>query len=284
MAKRKGQGSAMTATETITNGRPPGWEETWKSPPGFSSYEASDDSSWKLVGDKPVQCFGGIRSLDRTVRGRSYKGRLLKVRIMANSGGYAAVDVTDDTGTKRTMLVHRFILLAHAGECPPGMETRHLVNDPLDCRWAPGETAEEAMANGGNIIYGKPKENAEDQFRNGSRRRAEPKPDRFCVCCSGLLTTNGNRCHPCVVIIGKEAAELFWSGVPLDKACDRLDYPSAAGLHHLAVRYGGYGRRPWTGRVRHWLSALCRRVTQSSSRVDHGTSRAAGSGDSGDGE
>ena len=251
----------MTALGDVTvASRPPGWKETWKSPAGFSSYEASDDSVWTLGGDgKPVQVTGGIRSIDRTVRGRSYKGTLLKIKIIANSGGYGAVNVTDDQGVKRTMLVHRFIQLAHGGEYPPGMETRHLVNDPLDCRWAPGETAEEVMANGGNIMPGKPADQAEDQFRNGSRRRAEPRPDKHCARCGAVFTTNGNRCHPCVVIIGKQAAELLWSGVKLDRACDILDYPSAPGLHHLARKYGGYGRPSWTWRLR-------RRVTQRARR------------------
>jgi len=234
--------------------RPPGWTETWKSPAGFSAYEASDNSVWKLAGDKPVQCSGGIRSVDRTVRGRFYRGTLLKVRIIANSGGYAAVNVTDDQGVKRTMLVHRFILLAHAGEYAPGMETRHLVNDPLDCRWAPGETAEEVMANGGNIMPGPPSEQAEDQFRNGSRRRAEPRPERRCVRCGSALTTNGQRCHPCVVSIGEQAAVLLRADPRLDKACEQLDYPSAVGLHTLAARYGGYGRPGWMQCLRRKLT------------------------------
>jgi hypothetical protein len=276
MAKRKGQGSAMTATEEITSGRPPGWEETWKSPAGFSGYEASDDSVWALGDDgKPVQVTGGIRSLDRISGGRQCKGTLLKARLLANSGGYAAVNVTDDEGARHTVLVHRFILLAHAGECPPGMETRHLKNDPLDCRWAPGETAEEAIAAGGNIIYGSRLDNARDQFRNG-RKHAEPKPDRFCVRCSSLLTTNGNRCHPCVVIIGQQAAELFWSGVPLDKACDRLEYPSAVGLHTLAVKYGGYGRLSRARRVGRKIGRMF------TIRDEHGQSHPLDPSDDGD--
>jgi hypothetical protein len=280
MAERKGKDPAMTApTEVTIAERPPGWAETWKSPDGFSSYEASDDSVWMLGEDgKPVQVTGGIRSVDRTVKGRRYKGTLLKARIMANSGGYAAVDVTDDEGVKRTMLVHRFILLAHTGSCPEGMETRHLVNDPLDCRWAPGETAEEVMAAGGNIIYGTPPDNAQDQFRNG-RRRAEPKPDRYCVCCGSLLTTNGQRCHPCVVSIGEQAADLLRSDPRLDKACDLLDYPSAVGLHNLAAKYGGYGRPDRPG----WAARLRRKFTRSDNRGGDGAPRGPKSPAGGDG-
>jgi len=253
----------MTAPSEVTvASRPPGWKETWKSPAGFSGYEASDDSRWELGEDgKPVQVRGGIRSIDRVSGGRQLKGTLLKARIIANSGGYAAVNVTDDQGVKRTMLVHRFILLAHVGECPPGMETRHLVNDPLDCRWAPGVTAEEVLAAGGNIIYGKPSDQPEDQFRNGSRRRADPRPDRHCVRCGGLMDpkANGRRCHPCVVIIGKRAADLLRADPRLDRACDLLDYPSAVGLHTLAARYGGYGRPGWFRCLRRWITQRVRR-------------------------
>ena len=169
------------------------------------------------------------------------------------------MNVTDDEGVKRTMLVHRFILLAHVGECPPGMETRHLRNDPLDCRWAPGVTAEEVLAAGGNITYGWPSDQPEDQFRNGSRRRAEPKPERRCILCDARLTTTGKRCHECVVSIGRQAADLLWADPRLDKACEELEYPSETGLHTLAVKYGGYGRPPWRWRVRRWLTRRNRR-------------------------
>jgi|SRR5580704_10577534 hypothetical protein len=256
-------GDAVTSEMTIGS-RPSGWTETWKSPAGFSSYEASDDSVWTTGEDgKPVQVTGGIRSVDRTVRGRSYQGRMLKARIMANSGGYAALDVTDDQGVKRTMLVHRFILLAHVGECPPGMETRHLVNDPLDCRWAPGETAEEVMANGGNIMYGKPADQFGDQVSNGSRRRAEPKPDKHCLICGDVFTTPGQRCHLCVVDLGKQATELYWEGIKPDRAAKHLGYPSPDGLVWLAVRYGGYGRPPLIWRLR-------RKLTQRKREAGHG--------------
>jgi hypothetical protein len=251
----------MTApTEVTVAGRPAGWEETWKSPAGFSSYEASNNSVWTLGEDgKPVQVSGGIRSVDRVAGGRRCKGTLLKSRILSNSGGYAAVNPVNDQGVKCSgTLVHRLILLAFAGECPPGMETRHLVNDPLDCRWAPGETAEEVIAAGGNVVYGPPWANVEDQFRNG-RKRADPKPDRHCILCSAVLTTNGRRCRPCIVKIGEQAAELLWSGISLAVACDRLEYPSETGLHTLAVKHGGYGRPSWRWRVRRKLTFRSRR-------------------------
>lgn len=249
--------------------RPPGWTETWKPLPGFSSYEASDDSVWALGEDgKPVQVTGGIRSIDRTIKGRFYAGTLLKARLVTNSGGYAALNLTDDQGVQhKGLLVHRIILLTFAGECPEGMETRHLVNNPLDCRWAPGETAEEVMSGGGNIMYGTKLANAQDQYRNG-RKRPEPKPDKHCAVCDVVFTTNGNRCHPCVVSIGKQSAELLWSGVRLDKACELLSYPSAPGLHHLACKYGGYGRPSWTWRLRRWITQRLHHSASQSARPE----------------
>jgi hypothetical protein len=251
----------MTASSEVTvPSRPPGWEETWKAAAGFSGYEASDDSTWTLGEDgKPVQVTGGIRSVDRVAGGRRCKGTLLKARTLSNSGGYAAVNVTDDQGVKRTMLVHRFILLAHVGECPPGMETRHLVNNPLDCRWAPGETDKEVIAAGGNIVYGTKLANAEDQYRNG-RKRAEPKPDRLCILCGGAVTTNGRRCRPCVVDIGKQAAELLRADPDLARACELLQYPSEAGLHTLAAKHGGYGRPGRIWKMRQKLTHRSRRA------------------------
>jgi hypothetical protein len=54
-----------------------------------------------------------------------------------------------------------------------------------------------------------------------------------------------------VVAIGQEAAALLRSGVTLGAAAEQLGYPSAEGLHTLAVKYGGYGIETprWTRRV-----------------------------------
>lgn len=269
----------MNGTSEVTVGsRPPGWAETWKPVPGFSSYEASDNSVWTLGEDgKPAQVTGGIRSVDRTARGRFYAGTLLKARIMANSGGYAGINMTDDQGVRRNgLLVHKVILLTFAGECPEGMETRHLVNDPLDCRWAPGATAEEVLANGGNIMNGKPSDQFGDQVRNGSRRRTEPPQPKVCLICGTEFLTPGKRCHPCVADLGRQATELYWSGLMPDQAARLLDYPSPDGLVKLAVKYGGYGRPPWTWRLRRWGGKVTRRSR-------HAASSGGDSGNGGDG-
>lgn len=195
---------------------------------GFSAYQASDH--------------GEVRSVDRThADGRRLRGRVLKSRPARN--GYLLVDLTDDTGKVWTRTVHSLVMLAHAGPPGPGQQVRHLDDDPLNNRWAP-------VCPPGNLVYGTPGENAQDKFRNGAQRAA-PKPVRLCVRCDAPLTTNGRRCHDCVVEVGQLAAGMLRDGVALKAACGLLDYPSEDGLHTLAVKYGGYGQlpEPWLRRV-----------------------------------
>lgn len=205
--------------------------ETWKPIPGFPGYEASDH--------------GNFRSLDRTTpSGRQCKGQLLSTRV--SNRGYLLVDLRDAEGKKVTRSAHTVVLEAHDKPCPPGMEARHLDDDPRNNRFVPG-AEEESRARGGNLFWGTKAQNREDRRRNAPP--APPKPLRECVRCQGPLEGNGRRCHPCVVRIGKEASVLLSKGGTLSDAMKALDYPSAEGLHLLAVRYGGYGaRKSWWSR------------------------------------
>lgn len=215
----------MTASDvTVSDQR----TEKWKPVPGFSGYEASDNSVWQLDVDRPVQVTGGIRSIDRVSGGRHRRGVLLAGRL--NSSGYVLINMTDDAGNKRTMLAHLVILLAHVGERPRGQETLHdPARGPLWCR-VPED-----------MHYGTRAENVDDWKKNNG---AAPKPQKLCVRCSCAFTGNGKRCHNCVVTIGEEAAALLRSGETLAKAAELLEYPSVDGLHTLAVKYGGYGVEP----------------------------------------
>jgi len=209
--------------------------ETWKplGPLGFSSYEVSDQ--------------GRVRSIDRVVNGRRLTGRVLSTRV--SNRGYVLVNLTDDAGKPATRTVHTVVLGAFAGPCPDGQQARHLNDDPLDNRWP------------GNLAYGTPAENNADKVRNGNRAPTPPpRPPRTCVRCGEPFNGNGRRCHACVVMIGVTAAQLLSAGTTLADAMTALDYPSAEGLHKLAVTYGGYGlhsRRSWwqrvTATVRDWL-------------------------------
>lgn len=214
--------------------------ETWKPIPGFSMYEASTE--------------GRIRSVDRTVGGRRLKGRVLSPRI--SNRGYMLIDVVDDdNGKRQTRTVHTLILGTFAGPPGPGQQARHLDDNPLNNTWAPGETREDCIAAGGNLMWGTPKENNGDKIANGTRNPPPVLRVRECVRCEAPFVGNGRRCHACIVWIGEKAAELLSGGMTLGKACAELEYPSSDGLHLLAVKYGGYGMLPLPRR-RAWLRSV----------------------------
>jgi hypothetical protein len=193
---------------------------TWRTIPGFGSYEASDH--------------GEIRSIDRAVGTRQLKGVTLKTR--PSNRGYLLVNLTDDQGAKQTRTVHTLVMRAFVGPCPAGMETRHLDDDPLNNRWAP-------VTPPGNLVYGPKWAQEDDKYRNGRPRpvKYEPRP---CVRCGEPATRGGRRCHACVVELGEQAGELLRAGVTLEEVNTRLGYGNAAYLHTLAVRYGGWGFAP----------------------------------------
>ena len=231
---------------TTTDERPGDWISL--APYGFSRYEIYSPGGYGLdEGQWPVR--------HRT------KGTYLKVTL--GTHGYPQVKPYNDQDRQETRTVHGLIMLAYAGWPKPGEETRHLNSDPLDYRWAPG-SEEETKAAGGNLIYGTKEENSADRLaalaaagRAGNGRpMVPPKPDKHCVRCGAVFTTNGRRCHECVVWTGVEATALLRSnGGKLGAAAEQLDYPSVDGLHTLAVKYGGYGKEchHWSHKVRGWF-------------------------------
>lgn len=186
---------------------------------GFSAYEVCDR--------------GSVRSINRKLPdGRQIKGRVLRTR--PNNGGYLLVDLYDDQGTRKTLTMHQLVLLTFSPDPPkPGEEALHENDDPTDNRWPE------------NLRWGTHPQNVADRMRN---RPARPRPAKACVRCGDEFTGNGRRCHRCVVELGQEAARLLRAGARLDDVAEQLGYPSAGGLHTLAVRYGHYGQ-PWTRRV-----------------------------------
>lgn len=194
--------------------------QQWKTIDGFSRYQ---------FGER-----GQIRSVPRTANGRTYPGKVLATR--PNNRGYLMVDLTDDNGVKHTVTVHSMILEAFRGKPQPGQEACH----------GPGGQTDNSVT---NLRWGWPPENVSDRYGPPeSRKKAQPK---MCVRCGERPAgRGGQRCHPCVAQLGERAAFLLWSGWKLDRAAEELGYPSLAGLHALAVKYGGYGRPPWVWTVR----------------------------------
>lgn len=100
--------------------------EVWKPVKGYEGlYEVSD--------------LGNIRSLDREVEVsngrtawvRKYPGK--EIAKTPQVGGYLRTRLSIK-GKSSTPLIHRVVLEAFVGECPEGMETRHLDGDPTNNR------------------------------------------------------------------------------------------------------------------------------------------------------
>jgi hypothetical protein len=108
--------------------------------------------TWRAVvgheGDYEVSDHGRVRSLP----GHKRRGQVL--RGIAQHHGHLMVNPRRD-GRMRQLFVHRLVLEAFIGPCPPGMMCRHLNGNPSDNRLE-------------NLRWGTPKENAEDSTRHGT--------------------------------------------------------------------------------------------------------------------
>ena len=228
---------------------------TWRSAAalGFSKYEVSCDG------------FGRDQRPVRRIDNRK------PLAVSLSSSGRPQVKPYNDDGRQCTVDVHVLVLRTYAGDRPPGMVARHLDDDPFNNRWRPGDEAQ-ARAADGNLVWGPPWKNVEDGFQNGGRHRAAPRPVRHCVRCQAVLSTNGKRCHPCVVELGQLAAPLLGRYLRRGRAPEEvavqvaaeLDYPSAEGIVKLAVVHGGYGQ-PRRGR---WLQRVTATVRDIFHRTD----------------
>lgn len=120
-------------------------EEQWRKIPGYEScYEVSD--------------MGRIRSIPRYVTyktggKRFYPSRIRKTQI-SQPDGYPVVNLLSNSDRK-TFKVHRLVLEVFSGECPEGMEARHLNGDNADNRLV-------------NLKWGTHSENINDKRRHGT--------------------------------------------------------------------------------------------------------------------
>lgn len=141
--------------------------EEWRPIPGFGMYEVSN--------------------LGRVLSHCRNKPRIKSPVI--NARGYQSVGLVDDEGVPRTTQVHRLVLTAFVGACPPGLEGCH----------ADGNRLNNTLS---NLRWDSRSENTRDQVRLGRHNNARkthckrghaldgpdatvlPNGHRYCVTCS----------------------------------------------------------------------------------------------------
>lgn len=147
--------------------------ERWLPVPGYEGmYSVSDQ--------------GRVRSLDRTVNGRSLRGQLRKPTC--DPRGRRVVSLSRD-GKSRYFFVHRIVLEAFVGPRPPGMECCHFNDDRSDNRLE-------------NLRWDTSSSNRLDAVRNGKHHEARKtrcdKGHEFTEDNTGTRTDNGGRyCRTC---------------------------------------------------------------------------------------
>lgn len=108
------------------------------------------------MGFYEVSDLARVRSVDRVILTKSgprhYRGRVLKPG--KDRKGYLQVFL-QRPGESRMLSVHQVVAAAFIGPRPPGMETRHLDGNKLNCH-------------PGNLAYGTGAENMQDQARHGT--------------------------------------------------------------------------------------------------------------------
>lgn len=85
---------------------------------------------------------------------------MVELNQYPNSQGYRRVYLPRDGEPARDQKVHRLVLEAFVGECPPGMLARHLD----------GNKANNHLS---NLAWGTPKENAADSIAHGTQPTGE---------------------------------------------------------------------------------------------------------------
>lgn len=126
-------------------------KENWKPVVGYEElYEVSDQ--------------GRVRSLDREVRVEYQHGPVVKklkgreIKPSANKSGHLQVCLCRE-GQRVMRQVHRLVLEAFRGSCPPGHECCHWDDDPTNNRLD-------------NLRWGTKSENELDKVRNGNNHHA----------------------------------------------------------------------------------------------------------------
>jgi len=133
----------------------PTYDELWLPIPGFEGfYEVSNQGRVRSLGRRVVYADGSVHT---------HPGKLLRQSICKM--GRHRVDLRAN-GKRSNRLVHRLVLEAFVGPCPPGMECCHFDDNPsnncLD-----------------NLRWGTRMENFDDRARNGIGYQANQTTCKF---------------------------------------------------------------------------------------------------------
>jgi len=152
--------------------------ERWRSVPGYEGlYEVSDQ--------------GRVRSVQRVVQRSNGVTQTIRERVLRPQRNRKHLNVTlhGQNGITQTPLVHRLVLEAFVGPCPPGQEA---------CHW--DDVGDNNKLS--NLRWGTPAENQRDKVRNGLNHNANKTH-----CPSGHAYTpeniyrngNGRKCKICTI-------------------------------------------------------------------------------------
>lgn len=121
--------------------------EEWRDIPHFDGYEVSNH--------------GHIRSgWYPTKNGRLYdKSRKKTLKpVTRKSDQYQRLTLIDSDGTRRDVYVHLIVMRVFVGDCPQGLECRHVDGNPTNNHLS-------------NLEYGTRLENSQDRIRHGTSTR-----------------------------------------------------------------------------------------------------------------
>ena len=136
-----------------------------------------------------VSSWGRVRSLDRVFIKSNGRKHTVRERIRAphtDDWGRVSVGLTR-SGESKTCRVHRLVLEAFVGPCPPGMVACHANDDASDNRLE-------------NLRWDTPRENNLDKVRNGNDHNVRKTrcPQGHSYSGNNLRTYQGRRyCRKC---------------------------------------------------------------------------------------
>lgn len=166
--------------------------EEWRLIPGF-------EKSHQISSYQRVRSLDRIRHIPKRIgcvaHTRIDTSRILKPDI--DRDGYVTVTLCRHNCTPIKKKVHRLMLEAFVGPCPPGMQCRHLN----------GDRADNCLE---NLIWGTPKENQADRITHGTHARGSCSTRATITEAKALLIIDrliaGVTCHKIAEDIGCSSA------------------------------------------------------------------------------